>query len=94
MNVPFVDLKAQYASIKPQVNAAMSEVLESASFILGPAVTQFEEGFARYAGSRYCVGVESGTAALKVALEALAIGAGDEVILPANTYFASAIAAW
>jgi len=92
MNVPFVDLKAQYASIRPEVAAAMDEVLESASFILGPAVDRFEREFARYVGTAHCVGVESGTAALKVALEALGIGAGDEVILPANTYIASAIA--
>lgn len=92
MNVPFVDLKAQYASIRPEVTAAMDEVLESASFILGPAVGRFEREFAQYTGTAHCVGVESGTAALKVALEALGIGAGDEVILPANTYIASAIA--
>jgi dTDP-4-amino-4,6-dideoxygalactose transaminase len=92
MNVPFVDLKAQYASIKPEVAAAMNEVLDDASFIMGPQVGRFEEAFARYSGSHYCVGVESGTAALKVALEALGIGPGDEVILPANTYIASAIA--
>ncbi|MEO6836497.1 MAG: DegT/DnrJ/EryC1/StrS family aminotransferase [Candidatus Tumulicola sp.] len=91
MNVPFVDLKAQYASIKPEVTAAMNEVLDTTSFIMGPQVGRFEEAFARYAGSRYCVGVESGTAALKVALETLGIGPGDEVIVPANTYIASAI---
>lgn len=92
MNVPFVDLKAQYASIKPEVDAAIGEVLESASFVLGPQVTQFEEAFARYAGARHCIGVESGTAALKVALEAMGIGPGDEVVVPANTYVASAFA--
>ncbi|HKU81250.1 MAG TPA: DegT/DnrJ/EryC1/StrS family aminotransferase, partial [Candidatus Tumulicola sp.] len=92
MNVPFVDLKAQYASIRPEVAEAMGEVLESASFILGPAVQRFEREFAAYTGTAHCVGVESGTAALKVALEALGIGPGDEVILPANTYIASAIA--
>ncbi|HEY1429592.1 MAG TPA: DegT/DnrJ/EryC1/StrS family aminotransferase [Candidatus Tumulicola sp.] len=92
MNVPFVDLKAQYASIKSEVGPAMNEVLEACSFIMGPQVTEFEEEFARYNGTRYCVGVESGTAALKVALEAIGVGPGDEVILPANTYIASAIA--
>lgn len=92
MNVPFVDLKAQYASIAADVNAAMDDVVQSAAFILGPAVRRFESNFARYVGSPYCIGVESGTAALKVALEALGIGAGDEVILPANTYIASALA--
>lgn len=92
MNVPFVDLKAQYASIRPEVAGAMAEVLDSASFILGPAVGRFEDEFARYTGAAHCVGLESGTAALKVALEALHVGPGDEVILPANTYIASAIA--
>jgi dTDP-4-amino-4,6-dideoxygalactose transaminase len=92
MNVPFVDLKAQYASIKSEVGPAMNEVLEACSFIMGPQVTRFEEEFARFTDSRYCIGVESGTAALKLALEAIGIGPGDEVILPANTYIASAIA--
>ncbi|HEU5479031.1 MAG TPA: DegT/DnrJ/EryC1/StrS family aminotransferase [Candidatus Tumulicola sp.] len=92
MHVPFVDLKAQYASIKPQVRESIDEVLDAASFIMGPQVRRFEEAFARYVGARHCVGVESGTGALKVALEALDIGPGDEVILPANTYVASAMA--
>ena len=67
-------------------------VMEDATFILGPDVGAFEERFAGYVGTRHCVGVESGTAALQLALEALGIGDGDEVILPANTYIASAIA--
>jgi perosamine synthetase len=92
MNVPFVDLRAQYQSIKPQVSAAIDSVLERTSFILGPDVQQFEASFAEFTGRRYCIGVESGTAALKLALAALDIGAGDEVIVPANTYIASAIA--
>lgn len=92
MNVPFVDLKAQYASIKPAVTAAIDDVLESTAFIMGPPVRRFEREYARYIGTRHAVGVESGTAALKLALEALGIGTGDEVILPANTYIASALA--
>ena len=70
----------------------MMQVIESAAFILGPQVRQFESNFATYVGARYCVGVESGTAALVLALRALDIGEGDEVILPANTYIASALA--
>ncbi len=66
--------------------------MEEATFVLGPDVTRFEENFASYIGTRYCVGVESGTAALVLALQALDIGAGDEVIMPANTYIASALA--
>ena len=92
MNVPFVDLKTQYASIKSEVLPAIDEVLESARFIMGPQVDRFESEFARFNGTRYCIGVESGTAALKIALEAQGIGAGDEVVIPANTYIASALA--
>jgi len=91
VNVPFVDLKAQYAAIKPEVATAIDDVLERTSFIMGPQVGRFEEEYARFIGTRHCVGVESGTAALKVALEALGIGAGDEVVMPANTYIASAL---
>lgn len=92
MNVPFVDLKAQYASIKADVVPAIADVLESTRFIMGPQVDRFEHDFARFNGARYCVGVESGTAALRMSLEALGIGSGDEVIVPANTYIASAFA--
>ncbi len=92
MKVPFVDLKAQYDSLRGEVLGAIEDVLEKTSFILGPQVAAFEENFARYVGSPYCVSVDSGTAALKLALAALDVGPGDEVILPANTYIASAIA--
>ena len=92
MNVPFVDLKAQYASIKSDIAPAIDEVLESASFIMGPQLERFEREFAQFNGSAHCAGTESGTAALKITLEALGIAAGDEVILPANTYIASALA--
>ena len=70
----------------------LTSVIEEAGFILGPETTRFEEHFARYIGSKHCVGVESGTAALQLALEASGVGPGDEVVLPANTYIASAIA--
>lgn len=92
VKVPFVDLASQYAAIRCEVLEAIEATLESASFVLGPQVAAFEEHFAQYVGTRYCVGVESGTAALKLALTALQIGPGDEVILPANTYIASALA--
>lgn len=90
--VPFVDLKAQFRAIRAEVVPRVLEVMEEATFILGPDVARFEENFASYVGVRHCVGVESGTAALQLALEALGVGAGDEVILPANTYIASALA--
>ncbi|MBV8149717.1 MAG: DegT/DnrJ/EryC1/StrS family aminotransferase [Candidatus Eremiobacteraeota bacterium] len=78
--------------MKSEFRAAIDDVLERSSFILGPQVVEFEQAFAKYIGTSYCAGVGSGTAALKVALEALGIGNGDEVILPANTFIASAIA--
>jgi dTDP-4-amino-4,6-dideoxygalactose transaminase len=92
VKVPFVDLKTQYDSLRGEILGAIEDVLEQTSFILGPQVAAFEAAFARYIGVPYCVSVESGTAALKLALAALDIGAGDEVILPANTYVASAMA--
>jgi dTDP-4-amino-4,6-dideoxygalactose transaminase len=92
VKVPFVDLQAQYGSIRHEVDRAIADVLERATFVLGPQVSEFEEHFAAYCGVKHCVGVESGTAALKLALIALGIGPGDEVIVPANTYVASAIA--
>jgi dTDP-4-amino-4,6-dideoxygalactose transaminase len=92
MQVPFVDLKAQFRALSEEVVPRMMQVMESASFILGPDVALFEEHFATYVGARYCVGVESGTAALELALRACAIGPGDEVIIPANTFISSALA--
>lgn len=90
--IPFVDLKAQYATIRDEIRAAMDEVLESTQFILGSAVDAFEADFARYLGVRHAVGVGSGLDALRLAVEACGIGAGDEVIIPANTYIATALA--
>ena len=92
MSVPFVDLKTQFRNLRDEIMPRVLRVMEDATFILGPDVGAFEERFAGYVGTRHCVGVESGTAALQLALEALGIGDGDEVILPANTYIASAIA--
>jgi dTDP-4-amino-4,6-dideoxygalactose transaminase len=91
VNVPFVDLVAQYASIKPEITSALDEVLERATFIMGPQVGRFEDSYARFVGTRHCIGVESGTAALRIALEALGVGPGDEVLVPANTYIASVL---
>jgi dTDP-4-amino-4,6-dideoxygalactose transaminase len=88
--IPFVDLKAQYQSIKEEVDAAIKRVLDNTSFILGREVEAFEAAFAEYVGARFCVGVSNGTAAIQLAVTACGIGAGDEVIVPANTFFASA----
>src|SRR5262249_25055735 len=71
---------------------ALRAVLESAAFINGPDVAAFEEEFAAFCGTRYCVGVSSGLEALRLSLAALNLGSGDEVILPANTYIATALA--
>ncbi len=92
MKVPFVDLKRQYEEITPQVRKAIERVLKSGKFVLGEEVSTFERDFASFCGTRYCVGVGSGTDALILSLKALGVGQGDEVILPANT-FASAASA-
>ncbi|MGB9181835.1 MAG: DegT/DnrJ/EryC1/StrS family aminotransferase [Pyrinomonadaceae bacterium] len=88
--IPFVDLRLQYQSIKGEVDAALARVLDNASFILGPEVQAFEEAFAEYVGARFCVCVSNGTAAIQLALTACGLGAGDEVIVPANSFFATA----
>jgi dTDP-4-amino-4,6-dideoxygalactose transaminase len=89
MNIPFVDLRAQYASIKAEVNAAIAAVLDESAYIGGRFVKDFEEAFARYCQVRHCVGVANGTDALFIALKALGIGPGDEVITAANTFIAT-----
>jgi len=90
--IPFVDLKTQYQSIQSDVLSAVQNVFTTAAFIMGPDVQRFEMEFAEFIGAKHCVGVESGTAALKLGLEALGVGSGDEVIIPANTYIACAFA--
>lgn len=90
MTVPFVDLRAQYKTIKEEIDEAVGRVIRDAAFILGPEVERFEAAFAEYTGAQHCVGVSNGTAAVQLALIASGIGAGDEVIVPANTFFATA----
>jgi dTDP-4-amino-4,6-dideoxygalactose transaminase len=90
MTVPFVDLRVQYLSIKDEIDGAIARVLDNTSFVLGPEVEAFETAFAEYTGARFCIGVNSGTAAIQLALTACGLGAGDEVIVPANTFFATA----
>jgi dTDP-4-amino-4,6-dideoxygalactose transaminase len=89
MPVPFVDLQAQYRSIKAEVDAAIQRVLDTSAFVLGREVETFEAAFAEYVGARECVGVSNGTDALHLALLACGVGPGDEVIVPANTFFAT-----
>jgi dTDP-4-amino-4,6-dideoxygalactose transaminase len=90
MNVPFVDLKAQYATIKSEIDAAIEEIVTTTAFIGGKTVAAFEEAFAAYIGAPHCVGVANGTEAIEIALRALGVGPGDEVIVPANTFIATA----
>ena len=90
--VPFVDLGAQYRSIRHEVEAAMSGVLERCDFILGGSVAEFEAEMAAYCEASFGVGVDSGTSALELALMALDVGPGDEVITAANTFIASTLA--
>src|SRR4029079_12080072 len=92
LRVPFVDLKAQYHLLKEEMDRAVIEVLESGGFVLGEQLETFEACFAQYLGCRHAVGVSSGLDALRLALQALNIGRGDEVIIPANTFIATAFA--
>jgi dTDP-4-amino-4,6-dideoxygalactose transaminase len=90
--IPFVDLKAQYRSIKPEIASAIDKVLESSHFVLGPEVKAFEQEFATYCQTEHAVGVNTGTSALHMALLAAGIGPGDEVITVSFTFVATAAA--
>jgi dTDP-4-amino-4,6-dideoxygalactose transaminase len=90
MKVPFLDLKAQYNSIKEEVNPAIQQVLDNTAYILGKSVKDFESEFAKAHNTNYCIGTSSGTDANHLVLWALGIGEGDEVIIPANTFIATA----
>ena len=89
MKVQFVDLVSQYHTLRDEIHEALEKVMSTASFVLGDAVREFEEDFAAYCGARHCVGVASGADALHLALRALGIGPGDEVITVANTFIAT-----
>lgn len=92
MAIPFVDLKAQYQSIREEVDHAVLKVMHNCNFILGQEVKDLEQAFAEYCEADFCIGVDSGYSALELALRAYDIGAGDEVIVPANTFQATALA--
>ena len=87
--IPLVDLKAQYESIKPEIDAAIQEVLDSSAFIGGPQIAEFERSFASFCQVDEAIGVASGTAALSMALMACDIGPGDEVITTPYTFIAT-----
>lgn len=90
--IPFLDLGATYRELKPQIDAAVARVLEGGWYILGPEVEAFEAEWAAYCGAGFAVGLANGLDALTLALRALGIGPGDEVIVPSNTYIATWLA--
>ena len=92
MNIPLIDLTIQHHTLRNEINAVIQDVLDRGDFILGQDVTKLEEEFAAYCGVKYAIGVDSGLSALELSLRALGIGPGDEVIVPAHTFTASAAA--
>lgn len=92
MNVPFVDLRAQHSAMQTELNEAIQGVFERADFALGKDVSRFEEEFAGFCGTKYAVGMDSGLSALELSLRAFGVGPGDEVIVPAHTFIATAAA--
>lgn len=86
----FIDVKSQYQRLKPEIDAAIQRVLSHGRFILGAEVVELEEKLADYTGAKYCISVGNGTDALQIALMALGVGPGDEVITPGFTYIATA----
>lgn len=89
--IPLVDLKANYLSIEKEVQDAFKRVFDNTSFILGPEVTEFEKEYAAFVGAKHCVGVANGTDALELAVLAVGLAKGDAVLVPANTFIASAL---
>ena len=89
MPIKLVDLKANYLSIKAELDAAIAETIDDSAFIMGPAVKAFEQRWAAYCGAKHAVGVANGTEAVRLAVKALGIGPGDEVITVSNTFIAT-----
>ncbi len=92
MNIPFLDLKEAYTELQAEIDASLKRVLESGWYILGEEVNAFEWEYATYCEAKHCVGLANGLDALHLALLALGVGAGDEVIVPSNTYIATWLA--
>jgi dTDP-4-amino-4,6-dideoxygalactose transaminase len=92
LNLPFLDLTAAYHELEAEIKVAVNRVLSSGWYILGPEVEAFETEFADYCGANHCIGLGNGLDALTIALRAMGIQAGDEVIVPSNTYIATWLA--
>jgi dTDP-4-amino-4,6-dideoxygalactose transaminase len=92
MRVPFLDVGATYVELKDELDAAVSRVLSSGWYLLGAEIAAFEEEFAAHVGVKHCIGVGNGLDALHLALRAMNVGSGDEVIVPSNTYIATWLA--
>ena len=90
--IPAEDLTRQYGPIAEEIHTAIDRVLPSGKYTLGPVLEEFERDYARYCGVEHAIGISSGTAALQLALAAMGVGPGDEVITQANTYVATAFA--
>jgi dTDP-4-amino-4,6-dideoxygalactose transaminase len=90
MTVPLFDTATPLAPLRDEIDAAIARVVDSAAFVLGPEVTAFEREFAAYCGTRHAIGVANGTDALTIALMAMGVGPGDDVVVPSYTFYASA----
>jgi len=90
--IPFLDLRASYLELKSEIDAAVAQVLDSGWYVLGPEVETFEKEFATYCQTKYSIGVANGLDAITLALRAMDVGPGDEVIVPSNTYIATWLA--
>jgi dTDP-4-amino-4,6-dideoxygalactose transaminase len=88
--VPFVDLRAQYASLREEMKVAVLSVMETGQFVGGPVMEKFENDFADFVGAKFCIGVGNGTDAITLSAKTSGIGPGDEVLIPANSFFATA----
>jgi dTDP-3-amino-3,4,6-trideoxy-alpha-D-glucose transaminase len=91
VQVPFVDLARQHLPLRDELARTFERVVDASAYVLSDEVDRFEQEFAAYCGTRHCVGVASGTAALALGIAAAGIGPGDEVIVPAHTFIASAL---
>ncbi len=92
MRIPYVDLSAQHAAIRDELMDAIGAIIDKNAFVLGPGVDAFERHFAEFCGAEHCVAVNTGTAALHLALLAYGVGSGDEVITQADTFIATVAA--